>query len=176
MNHRATINNIVLPKSTSRGNPGCAVGSQTPTGVHLPNWPLSGFLETHSAIIHRTVRCAPDSVRCAPSQLATLGFSRDVLRYNSPDCTVCTGQCLVSQWSNGHYVQRSSAKVNSVRSELRAASKNAPDISGVPPDYPVQLQDKGLQRSTALNPNGQLTWHALDTEQCPVRCTIDNNG
>jgi hypothetical protein len=31
MNRRATINNTVLPKSTSGGNPGCAVGSQTPT-------------------------------------------------------------------------------------------------------------------------------------------------
>jgi hypothetical protein len=30
-NHRATVSNTVLPKSTSRGNLGCAVGSQTPT-------------------------------------------------------------------------------------------------------------------------------------------------
>jgi hypothetical protein len=30
-NHRAIVGNIVLPKSTSRGNPGCMVGSQTPT-------------------------------------------------------------------------------------------------------------------------------------------------
>jgi hypothetical protein len=44
-------------------------------------------------------------------------------------------------------------------------------MSGVPPDCPVQLQDKGFQRSTAPNPNGVLTWHAPDSEQCPVRCT-----
>jgi hypothetical protein len=27
---------------------------------HPPNWPVSGFLETRSAIIHQTVRCALD--------------------------------------------------------------------------------------------------------------------
>jgi hypothetical protein len=49
-------------------------------------------------------------------------------------------------------------------------------MSSVPPDCPVQLQDKGLQRSTAPNPKEQLTWHAPDTEQCPVRCTIGLSG
>jgi hypothetical protein len=40
----------------------------------------------------------------------------------------------------------------------------------------VQLEDKGLQWSTAPNPNGQLTWHAPDNEQCPVRCTTGLSG
>jgi hypothetical protein len=52
------------------------------------------------------------------------------------------------QRSNGHYEQWSTAKVNSevniVRSGVRAASHNTTDMSGVPPDYPVQLQDKEL--------------------------------
>jgi hypothetical protein len=47
------------------------------------------------AIIHRTVRCTPDSVRCSkearPHELASLGISLQQLRYNSPDCPVCTG-------------------------------------------------------------------------------------
>jgi hypothetical protein len=38
-------------------------------------------------------------------------------------------------------------------------------MSDVPPDCLVQLEDKELQRSTAPNPNMQLTWHAPDTEQ-----------
>jgi hypothetical protein len=38
-NHQATVDNIVLPKSTSRGNPGCAVGSQTPAGVFMTHTP-----------------------------------------------------------------------------------------------------------------------------------------
>jgi hypothetical protein len=41
------------------------------------------------AIIHRTVRCTPDSVRCSketrPPQLGSLGNAQRVLRYNSPD-------------------------------------------------------------------------------------------
>jgi hypothetical protein len=51
------------------------------------------------------------------------------------------------------------------------------------PDYPVMQEDKGLQRSTAPNPNGLLTWHTPDGEQCHVRCTtrlfgvpIDSNN
>jgi hypothetical protein len=51
-----------------------------------------GKFQRHSAIIHRTVRCTPDSVRCSkeerPQELASLG---NLLRYNSPDCPVYTG-------------------------------------------------------------------------------------
>ena len=43
----------------------------------------------NSAIIHRTIRCTPDSVRCSkegrPQELASLGNSIRLLRYNSPD-------------------------------------------------------------------------------------------
>jgi hypothetical protein len=56
-------------------------------------------------------------------------------------------------------------------------------LFGVPSDYPVPQEDKGLQWSTGPNPNGRLTWHAPDSEQCHVRCTtglsgvpIDSNG
>jgi hypothetical protein len=66
--------------------------------------------------------------------------------------------------------------MNSAQSEVRAGSQNAPDMSGVPPDCPVQLQDKGLKRSTAPNPNGLLTWHAPDIEQWPIRCTTGLSG
>ena len=48
--------------------------------------------------------------------------------------------------------------------------------SGVPPDCPVTQDDKRLQRSTAPNPNGLLTWHAPDSEQYTVRCTIGLSG
>jgi hypothetical protein len=51
-----------------------------------------GKIQRRSTIIHRTVRCIPDSVRCpqgrAALELASLGNS---LRYNSPDCPVYTG-------------------------------------------------------------------------------------
>jgi hypothetical protein len=59
-----------------------------------------GNFQSDSAIIHRTVRCTPDSVRCSkgepPQELASLGFSLQPLRYNSPDCPV-------QQRSNGYF-------------------------------------------------------------------------
>jgi hypothetical protein len=49
----------------------------------------SGYSRGNSAIIHRTVRCTPDIVRCSkeerPQELASLGNSFRLLRYNSPD-------------------------------------------------------------------------------------------
>jgi hypothetical protein len=45
----------------------------------------------------------------------------------------------------------------------------------LPEDFPSD-KDKGFQRSTAPNPNGPLTWHAPDTEQCPFRRTTRLSG
>jgi hypothetical protein len=64
----------------------------------------SGNSRGNSAIIHRTVRCTPDSVRCSeeerPQELASLGNSFQLLCYNSPDCPVYTGLSGVTagQW------------------------------------------------------------------------------
>jgi hypothetical protein len=59
------------------------------------NSPPSGIFRGTRAIIHRTVRCTPDSVRCAkeelPQELASFGKLQRLVRYNSPDCPVCTG-------------------------------------------------------------------------------------
>jgi hypothetical protein len=49
----------------------------------------SGISRGDSAIIHRTVRCTPDSVRCSkggrPQELASFGKLQRLVRYNSPD-------------------------------------------------------------------------------------------
>jgi hypothetical protein len=69
----------------------CPVHQRTPTSNSSP----SGILGSRRAIIHRTVRCTPDSVRCSkderPRELGSLGNSLRLLRYNSPDCPVYTG-------------------------------------------------------------------------------------
>jgi hypothetical protein len=56
------------------------------------NSPPSGISRGTRAIIHRTVRCTPDSVRCAkgerPQELASFGNLQRLVRYNSPDCPV----------------------------------------------------------------------------------------
>jgi hypothetical protein len=48
-----------------------------------------GKIQRRSAIIHRTVRCTPDSVRCSkeerPQELASFGNSQRLVHYNSPD-------------------------------------------------------------------------------------------
>jgi hypothetical protein len=63
----------------------CPVHQRTPTSNSSP----SGKSRGNSSIIHRTVRCTLDSVRCSkeerPQELASLGNSFRLLRYNSPD-------------------------------------------------------------------------------------------
>jgi hypothetical protein len=48
----------------------------------------SGKSRDNSTIIHRTVRCSKEE---RPPELASLGNSFQLLRYNSPDCPVYTG-------------------------------------------------------------------------------------
>jgi hypothetical protein len=62
----------------------CPVHQRTPTSNSSP----SGISRGDSAIIHRTVRCSKEE---PPPELASLGFSLQPLRYNSPDCPVYTG-------------------------------------------------------------------------------------
>ncbi|KAL5678250.1 hypothetical protein ACJX0J_014381, partial [Zea mays] len=56
------------------------------------NSPPSGISRGTRAINHRTVRCTPDSVRCAKEEraqeLASFGKLQRLVRYNSPDCPV----------------------------------------------------------------------------------------
>jgi hypothetical protein len=69
----------------------CPVHQRT----QVPSSSPSGISRGTRAIIHRTVRCAPDMSgapwKNGPPELASLGFSFQPLRYNSPDCPVCTG-------------------------------------------------------------------------------------
>jgi hypothetical protein len=112
---------------------------------------------------------------CRPSTPRT-GRSRvflESLRYNSPDGLVCTGHVqranrAMVNCANGRLLcQMNSEQCVSQKSEQR--SQNAPN-------YPVPQEDKGLQRSTAPNPNGLLASHAPDSEQCHVRCTTRLSG
>jgi hypothetical protein len=107
-----------------------------------------------------------DSVRCTKVVQMSTSHSRefgDVLRYNSPDCPVC-------QRSNGSLHQRSTLQsatmMNSAATESEAQKSERTGLSGVAPDYPVQLEDKRPQRSTAQNPNGCA--EVARTGQCIV--------
>jgi hypothetical protein len=137
-------------------------------------------------LAHRTVFGAPGRAALEP---ATLGFLQGTLRYNSPDCPVCTEHI---RWANGATVtwrQRSTAKVNSARqkSEQQVRThRTCPvwhrtvrcdiGLSSVTPDCPVQLQDKGFQRSTAPNPNRRADVARTGQWTGPVRCTTRLSG
>jgi hypothetical protein len=119
---------------------------------------------------------ALNTVRCLgwrPSRTGRFRVFSARVRYNPSDC-------LVRQRSNGQLrpmvdcadcnaVSRAEVKSQSAKSERTG-------LSGVPPDCPVPQEDRRLQRSIAPNPNGRLTWHSPDSEQCSVRCTTRLSG
>jgi hypothetical protein len=86
------------PKALWPGSTGLSGVHRTVSGApedSNSNSSPSGISRGTRAIIHRTVRCTPDSVRCAkedqPQELASFGKLQRLVRYNSPDCPVCTG-------------------------------------------------------------------------------------
>ena len=74
-------------------------------------WPLSGIHRRRTAIIHRTVRCAPDCPVSQRSAGPTVGraicaghVAKPTARKGAPDCPVCTGHVRCangSQAANG---------------------------------------------------------------------------
>jgi hypothetical protein len=84
--------------------------------------------------------------------------------------------CPVSQRNNDQLRQRSTAE----RSDRQKSEYSL--RCQIAPDCPVPQEDRRLQRSTAPNPNGRLTWHALtvnnvvsgappDCPVCPLTAT-----
>jgi hypothetical protein len=131
-----------------------------------------GKIQRRSAIIHRTVRCTPDSVRCP----------REERLWNSPASGIRSAiihrTCPVSQRSNGYFaptVTCRSIKCVPERAEVRHARSGASDtlqcMSGVPPDIQagpaVRAPTVGTQRP------GDVAG-APDTVRCApdCRCTM----
>jgi hypothetical protein len=110
------------------------VAHQTLSGAraeHLSKWPLSGFSERRSAIIHQTVRCAPDSVRWA---------NRAMVDCKSEQCTVRSQSrkvrthrtCLVQLEDKGLQWSTTPNPNGSWRGTHRILNSA---MSGAPPDY-----------------------------------------
>ena len=83
---------VATEGTSGLGAPDCPVHHRTVSGApedSSSNSPPSGNSRGTRAIIHRTVRCTPDSVRCAkeerPQELASFGKLQRLVRYNSPD-------------------------------------------------------------------------------------------
>jgi hypothetical protein len=91
------------PKALWPGSTGLSGVHRTVSGApedSNSNSSPSGISRGTRAIIHRTVRCTPDSVRCTRGlqlKLVTFGNFQRHSRYNSPNCPVYTGQCPVRQ-------------------------------------------------------------------------------
>jgi hypothetical protein len=122
-----------------------------------------------SAIIHRTVRCTPDSVRCSkeerPQELTNLGNSLRLLRYNSLDMSgVTAGQRLLR--ANGH-LQQQLMRASARRSQARANRRTGHSTVHVrcATGHPGGPRS---QSSNGRNPNGLVTW--LSHRTCPM-CT-----
>jgi hypothetical protein len=138
-----------------------------------------GNFQRHSAIIHRTVLCTPDSVRCSmeelPQELACLGKTQQLLRYNSPDCPVYTGlsgepaeQRLLR--ANGHLQvhlmrARSAQKSGTRALAHRTLNSTCPVCTG----HPGGPRRQKLQRSES---NG--VGDVAGAPDCPVHHTTDS--
>jgi hypothetical protein len=113
--------------------------------------------------VHRTVRCAPDSVRCPGWRARRTGRSREnsaLHGYNSPDCPVSPWPTV--NFANGRLPPESETvrRLETVRRQVAS-------------DCPVRHRGRRIQRSTATDTNGRVTWQAPDNEQCRVRCAPD---
>ena len=140
----------------------------------------SGISRGNSAIIHRTVRCTPDSVRCSkeerPPELASLGNSSRLLRYNSPDMSGVhrTVRCNLGAMATSR--QRSPAGAINARQKrtvVRHAAAGAPDTLQCMSGAPRCQSSNGRNRQ---NPNGWVTWLAHRTVRCAHRQQPNPNG
>jgi hypothetical protein len=133
------------------------------------NSPRSGISRGTRAIIHRTVRCTPDSVRCAkeerPQELAGFGKLQRLVRYNSPDMSGATPEQRLFG-ANG-YLRSIKCALCARRSQARpywhtgqgtVHVRCAPDIQAGPQ----------VRSSNGQNPTAVMTWRGHRT--CPV-CT-----
>jgi hypothetical protein len=113
-----------------------------------------GKIQRRSAIIHRTVRCTGR----AALELASFG---NLLRYNSPDCLVCTGlsgelaeQRLLraNDHLQAHLLRARSAQKSGTRETVhRTIYSTCPVYTG----QPGGPRSQKLQRS---DPIGLVTW------------------
>jgi hypothetical protein len=80
--------------------------SGAPGGLRPELLSLGNF-SGRRTIIHRTVRCTPDSVRCSkearPPELTSLGNAKQLLRYNSSDMSGVhrTVRCILGATTTG---------------------------------------------------------------------------
>ena len=178
------------------GAPDCPVHHRTVSGAppdmsgapedSNANSPPSGISRGTRAIIHRTVRCTPDSVRCAkeerPHELASFGKLQRLVRYNSPDCPVCTRLSGATPEQRSSPRQRLSAA--HLMRALRAQESESPMLAHrtsnstcpVCTGHPGGPTSQKLQRSES-NGSDDVAWGTgLSGVHRTVRCAIEQTA
>jgi hypothetical protein len=149
-----------------------------------------GNFQRRSAIIHRTVRCTPDSVRCSkeerPQELTCFGKLQRRLRYNSPDMSGVHRTVRCNSGATTTSCQRSPATAINTR---QSAQKSGTRVVAHRTLYSTCLvrhrtsrraQKSELQRS---NPNGfgdvagaPDMYGVHRTVRCTIRQSAPPNG
>ena len=118
------------------------------------NWPLSGIHRRRTAIIHRTVRCAPDCPVSQRSAGPTVGRAIGARHVAEPTVgrkhrTVrCAPDCPVRQICNGR--QRSAS--------LFMETNRAPDSVRCAPDCPVRHETEGRSEERRVGKECRSRW------------------
>jgi hypothetical protein len=135
----------------------------------------SGKSRVNSTIIHRTVRCTPNSVRCSkeerPQELASFGKLQRLLRYNSPDMSGVHRTVRCNYGATATSRQRSPATAINARQSTQKSGTRVVAHQTLYSACPVRHRTSRRaqrQSSNGRNPNGWVTWLAHRT--CPV-CT-----
>jgi hypothetical protein len=164
------------------GAPNCPVCHRTVSGApedFNSNSSPSGKSRSVSAIIHRTVRCTPDSVRCSkegrlrnsPASRNRIGCSAIIHR----TCPVYTGLSGVTAGqrllrANGH-LQQQLMRARARRSQARPCWRTGHSTVHVRcatghPGGPRR------QSSNGRNPTALVTWLAHRTVRCAPDCPV----
>jgi hypothetical protein len=171
------------------GAPDCPVVHRTvsgaPGGLAL-NSSASGFSRSRRAIIHRTVRCTPDSVRCSNgtrlrNSLAS-GFYEGCSAIIHRTCPVCTG--LSGAFSEQRLLRRQRLPAVHLMRAQRAQKAGAPIPAHqtVNSSCPVRhrtsrrAQKSELQWSDSNSTDGVAGAPDMSGVHRTVRCTIEQTA
>jgi hypothetical protein len=125
------------------------------------------------------VRCSKEG---RPQELASLGFSPSPLRYNSPDCPVCTGLsgATPKQWSSPRQRLSAAHLMRALRAQKsespmlahRTSNSTCPVCTG----HPGGPTSQKLQRSESNGSDDVAGGTGLSGVHRTVRCAIEQTA
>jgi hypothetical protein len=133
----------------------------------------------HSAIIHQTVWCTPDSVRCSkeerPQKLASFGKLQRLLRYNSPDMSGVHRTVRCNCGATPTSRQRSPATAFNARQSAQKSGMRVVAHRTLYSTCPMRHRTSRRAQKTVLqrsNPNG--FGDMAGAPDCPVHHATDS--